>query len=339
MAITHVQGAGENGATSASFSAAVAPGDLVCVLFGHGAGTVASITDDQSNSYTIFASGTVGGGTVGVAYRGNITNRPRTITMNGSGLAYPSLIIDEFSGAGAFDLGNSTLTTANSAALPSGAITPARNGELLYAGGWALSSTSLVIASPWTSLENAGSYANELSAWQVQGTAAPVAANFTPSNGSDTGFAAILAFSPAGSSQNVVADALVPAEAGAAGMSDAAAALEMLASFLPAPLWIEWTEPSSASSLGLDNLFSIEVLATRRSDTCRSKCWRPCRPPMARSHRRRRRYPSNSSRRGGAMRRCRVNGRVQRAALSSRIPQRNSNGWRVKWAMRRCRVK
>ena len=192
MAITRVQGVGENSGTSATFSSTVASGDAVCVFFGYSSGSPSSVADDKGNTYTIIGTATDSGYSVGVAYQTNITNGPKTITVSGVSGAF--VIIDEFGGVSTFDTSHYANTGSNSPTLPSGNISPAQNGELLYAAGWAVNSPTVSIGSPWLSLDYGGTYSNVLSAWQVQATAASVQANYIPGNGSDAGASFILAF-------------------------------------------------------------------------------------------------------------------------------------------------
>ena len=99
---------------SATFLAAVASGDMVCVsLQANGSVTTVSITDDKGNNYgsaVVTAAGT-GGYYVYAFYLQNITNGPKTISWATTGQAGITLTADEFSGAsGALDGSNAAFT-------------------------------------------------------------------------------------------------------------------------------------------------------------------------------------------------------------------------------------
>jgi hypothetical protein len=275
MPITHIQGASNSSGSSgtatiaASFGVPVAAGDAVIVVFGYGGPSDLSaapvITDDQSNSYSYleraFQSGQYG---LGVAYKLNITNGPSTITVTfPESHAFPSIIIDEYAGVKSLD--THVIAAGNTGAggpndVSSGSILTA-GADLVHGYGW-VNSGAVSSGSAFTATEEGGSFSNVLAEYLLQDLAGSVAATFTGDAGQNY-VAGLVALSPV-PALNIVIDAGLPAEASVAAISDGAAPMEALTSFLPAPLWIEWTASLLGSPVNRDSLVPIELLATVR---------------------------------------------------------------------------
>jgi hypothetical protein len=200
MAITNVQGNSTNtvaalSAVSLSFPAPVSPGSTVIAYFGVYQ-TTGTVIDDKGNVYTLLPFDVRGSYGVQIAYCININNGPQTITLNqASAQSYPFLIIDEFTGIAAYDqtIGNTTSSNVN--AIPTGNITPASNGELLYTVVWS-DSGPVTVDSPFAYIRDGASpNDNVADAWYVQPTAASIGATWRPPS-SQKGVARIVAFSP-----------------------------------------------------------------------------------------------------------------------------------------------
>lgn len=108
-----------------------------------GGATLSSITDDQSNSYSVVT----GGDRLDGFYRVNITNAPITITLGWTGtLQYIAVVVFEASGVAttsAFDQNANaagTLTTTLDS-LSSGSVTTTANGEFIVGGAVQLDGT------------------------------------------------------------------------------------------------------------------------------------------------------------------------------------------------------
>lgn len=91
------------GSIAATFGSGVGSGSTVCgaVAYSEAVGTVTSITDDQSNSYTIQRT-VASAGDVGLVtfFGSNISGAPTviTVTYSSGSMIYRALVIAEFSG-------------------------------------------------------------------------------------------------------------------------------------------------------------------------------------------------------------------------------------------------
>jgi hypothetical protein len=178
-----------------SFGTPVAPGNTVTAYFGvNGAGNTGSITDDKGNVYTALPLDVLRSYAVSIAYCLNVTNGPTTLTLTTSlAGSYPFLIIDEFSGVTAYDTTAFNIYTGVAGSFPTGNITPASNGELLYTVGWSESSGPITVSSPFIFLQVGGSSNNVADGYYVQPTAAPIGATWNPPS-SQSGVVRIVAF-------------------------------------------------------------------------------------------------------------------------------------------------
>ena len=173
-----------------TFGAAItSPDAVVCWITNDtSVGTVASVADDKTNSYTIPATGgsvndTTHQQSLTVAYALNLTNAPTTITVTFSASeTFRGISCDEFSHvltAGAVD-GNTmqwlTAPGSGADAITSGNITTTASGDLIV-GGVVISSGTATITSGanFTIRENDATASESL----VQSSAGAIAATFT----------------------------------------------------------------------------------------------------------------------------------------------------------------
>ncbi len=147
-AFVQAQILGTDGTTAttiaATFSTAVTSGNLVagaCMWGSANTSDLTSVTDNQSNTYTIVRSIADAGDGQSAAtfYRANVTNAPTTVTCNlAASLPYRGISIHEVSGADtSAPLGVETGQTQQSPgtganALTSGSVTTTTNGEYIY---------------------------------------------------------------------------------------------------------------------------------------------------------------------------------------------------------------
>jgi hypothetical protein len=201
MAITRVQGgaAGSPGSVSSlavTLAAATTSGNAIIAYLGYSLpSTTCTLTDDKGNVYaTLPVDYSSSGYTQAIVYCLNITNGPMIFTATQNGVAsYPHLIVDEFSGIGAFDVTNSTIYPSPAAQFSTGNVTPVSNGELLYTGGWAYVGGPMSVLSPFIFLQSPAAANFAANGYYVQPTAATIVATWTPPS-SQPGTARIAAF-------------------------------------------------------------------------------------------------------------------------------------------------
>lgn len=270
MTISHVQGTsnagGGSSATSiaATFGSAVTSGDGVVVVFGYGTSVgdlsaAPTITDDKGNSYTyVERDSQPGAYGQGVAYLLNITNGPSTITVTfPEGHAFPSIIIDEYSGIGSFDQHGVTAGGSGGLTFSAPSITTTV-ADLVYCYCWENSGT----LSPGSTFTQTGApFTNVTAEYLVQSLAGSITATMTGSGGQPY-VIGVVAFSPSGAGGTAVTVTTpMPIENLAGQSIDNTGQIEFLTSIMPPPLWIEWTAASS-TLVSRDSLLPIEVLGT-----------------------------------------------------------------------------
>lgn len=149
MAFTHIRGgANSTGGTiqttlAVTLSGTVGVGNHVCGFFEgvtSGGGTLVSILDDKSNSYTVSDTQVDGNGvsTIYSFYLLNIANAPITITVTiAAASSFLNLVVDEFSGpidsGGVLHSVNSQLAVGTGTdAVTSGSVTVATAASLAF---------------------------------------------------------------------------------------------------------------------------------------------------------------------------------------------------------------
>lgn len=185
----------QNGSTtgssySAAFSSVVGSGNCVIVWFEWGNATnttLTGVTDDKSNTYNIKARASQTSDVVSAAVcvLGNITNGPKTITLNFSGSQIAIFgYIEEWSGIAALadpSVANACLGVTGASSLYTGTpITPTVNGCLIWAAlhpsssgdNFATTGSGYTLASP-----NDGN--GDLSEYLTQATAASITPTFS----------------------------------------------------------------------------------------------------------------------------------------------------------------
>lgn len=271
MTISHIQGASNAGgggsvtSIAATFSSAVTSGDGVVVVFGYGTSggdlsTAPTITDDKGNSYTYverhYEPGAYG---QGVAYSLNVTNGPSAITVTfPEGHAFPSIIIDEYSGIGSFDQHGVTAGGSGGPTFSAPSITTTA-ADLVHCYCWENSGT----LSPGSTFTQTGApFTNVTAEYLVQGSAGSITATMTGSSGQPY-VIGVVAFTPSGGGGTAISvTVLTPIENLAGQIIDHTGQIEFLTGIMPLPLWIEWTAASSVSSVNRNSLLPIEVLGT-----------------------------------------------------------------------------
>lgn len=268
MTISHVQGASNAGGGSttsiaATFGAPVGTGNGVVVVFGYGTSggdlsAAPTITDDKGNSYTYverrYEPGAYG---QGVAYGLNVTNGPSTITVTfPEGHAFPSIIIDEYSGIASFDQHAVTAGGSGGPSFSAPSITTTA-ADLIHCYCWENSGT----LSPGSTFTQTGApFTNVTAEYLTQGSAGSITATMTGSSAQPY-IIGVVAFTPSGGGGAVNATVLMPIENLAGQSIGNTGQIESLTSIMPPPLWIEWTTASSAL-VSRDSLLAIEVLGT-----------------------------------------------------------------------------
>lgn len=191
--ITHVQGKTGSGSSAttvaATFTTAVTSGDFVCGLVGwsdpSNAITINSVSDDQSNTYTVLTkyNDSTSGISAAQFYLENITNGPVTVTVTFStSVTSSDLIIDEFS-----DIATSSsidghtgqsFSGTGSGTASSGNITTTVAGDLIYGGIFEGVGTVGGAGSGFTLLETVSKTDTE---YEVQSAAGSIAGTFSVS--------------------------------------------------------------------------------------------------------------------------------------------------------------
>ena len=285
MTISHVQGtssagsAGSATSIAATFGSAVTSGNGVVVVFGYGTSggdlsTAPTITDDKGNSYTyVERDSQPGAYGQGVAYLLDITNRPSTITVTfPEGHAFPSIIIDEYSGIGSFDQHAVTAGGSGGPTFSAPSITTTA-ADLVHCYCWVNSGT----LSPGSTFTQTGApFTNVTAEYLVQGSAGSITATMT-GNSAQSYVIGVVAFTPSGGGGAISATVLMPIENLAGQRIDNAGQIESLTGIVPPPLWIEWTAASSAL-VSRDSLLAIEVLGTASIGRIRLE-WLAALPP------------------------------------------------------------
>ena len=184
-----------NATTVAITISAVGNGNGVAgiVMWGSATNTLVSVTDNQSNTYTIHGTQLNPGGnnrSTARFYRLNITNAPTIITATVSpGVTYHSMGVVEFSGCDAFDGGVSQAQTpapTGTDGMTSTAITTTANGDFIVGGAidtfsWR-TNPFFTAGTNFTNKVESGNGTNNFNCAvesRVQATAGSVAATFT----------------------------------------------------------------------------------------------------------------------------------------------------------------
>jgi hypothetical protein len=145
---------------------------LLVVVVNCWLGTLNAPTSSPANTWSVLYS--AGGGTGYYYSLSPVTSASQTFSVVNSGSGYNHTIaVMAFNGVSVLD------TSAASTDTQPGSITPAANGELLIsmAGGFA-TPVAPTVNSGFTILDS-GNYVTTSTAWQVQGTAAPINPTWT----------------------------------------------------------------------------------------------------------------------------------------------------------------
>jgi hypothetical protein len=186
---------------SITLASAIVSGNGVLGCVGY-VGTLTSVTDDKSNTYTLGSTLTTGGSYSTTAfYALGLTNAPITFTANfsGGGGTYTLISADEFSGIASFDVqaGQTQLNPSGTDSVSSGSATTAVNGELIY--GFIFATQTGAASTHGTGFAYTAAQASDALHYPeflTQSSAGAVSATATPS-GNDTWNTVLLAFKPA----------------------------------------------------------------------------------------------------------------------------------------------
>lgn len=214
VAAEHVQhnSANANFVGGASISVdltGVATGNAICVFtkWGGTAVTVTSVTDTESNSYTVQKQITGGGHSAAIAYALNVTGNAGTltITVNYSGTPSPNrkiVIVHEASGVDSFDggdIGYQDNPGTSTDAVSSPSITPTIDGCYIF-GATADNANTATSISAGTGFTGR---VNDLTAtWkhasenQIQASAGSIAATFTQNDSFADYHTGVIALAP-----------------------------------------------------------------------------------------------------------------------------------------------
>ncbi|HEX8838261.1 MAG TPA: hypothetical protein VF748_15065 [Candidatus Acidoferrum sp.] len=183
---------GSGTSATLNYTAAVASGNVVCgIAFINGSNTdnVSSISDSAGNTYTKVnvASSTGGGGTwntVAFWSNGPLTNGPTSVTVNNGAVSAGNIwiIYGEFSppGSGTISLDGNNTNNGTGTSVTSGSITTTVNGDLIFAGTFGTSFTTLSVGSGFTVVENDN--ANFGAEFQTQTSSGAINPSFTNTN-------------------------------------------------------------------------------------------------------------------------------------------------------------
>lgn len=222
MPIAHVQNA--NAGTSASGTSISATGSVIgsgnvvcgCVFFDNPAATLTSVTDDQSNTYTIEQTIQNSDGSnlfLSSFYLTNITNGPKTVTANfGSSTPHTQITWDEYSGLAASAVLDGHAGQAQAApgtgtdAITSGNFTTTDNGDLIWAGMFCGSGNAVAGTGYTRRLNNDASngFVFICTEDKVQSAAGSVAGTYTQGSASRTVVVALAIGVPAAAGVNWV---------------------------------------------------------------------------------------------------------------------------------------
>jgi hypothetical protein len=192
---------GANTTYGITFDSAVVSGNGVLGCVGY-VGTLTSVTDDKSNTYTLGSTLTTGGSFSTTAfYALGLTNAPITFTANfsGGGATYTLISADEFSGIGSFDVqaGQTQLNPSGTDSISSGSATTTVNGELIY--GFVFATSTGASSTHGTGFAYTAAQASDATHYPeflTQGSAGAVAVTANP-GANDTWNTVLLAFKPA----------------------------------------------------------------------------------------------------------------------------------------------